>query len=305
MNALEVIKNKIVTSDGKEVILKGACIIDPALVQFRDKHESFQDIGKIKKLGFNTIKVVISPSMWLAREKDYAKIFLDPIVKLCKELDLYCWLDWHAHGNPVTNETRSSNLLDEGFMRYDARKETAEKTLYSLAKRYLKEKHIIIELFANPLVPSWGEWRTLAQEWVNEIRKYTEAIISISAIKWISDLSGVIKDPVEGKNIVYGAALYPKFEIDKKALLKVKSKYPVVITECGFIEASSDEGGIFEGDKNYAEELKDFTDSNKLSWMAWVYHPFGLTSKAPVLINSWNPGDLSEWGKFVKEKLLR
>jgi len=305
MEPLKVIKNKIVNAEGKEVIIKGASIIDPVLVHHRDKHiYSKDDIEQIKKFGFNTIKIVIVPSM-LEAEKDYAEKFLDPLVKLCKESGLYCWIDWHAHGNPVTDETRRPDLLDHDFLRYDARKEVARKVLISLAKRYGKENHIILELFANPLGPSWNKWRMLAQEWVEEIRKYTTAIISISGVNWMSELNGVVKNPIKGNNIIYGVALYPGFKINEKALLETRKKYPVVITECGFIEESADEGGIFEGSvKSYAISFKKFVDTNKLSWIAWVYHPFGLTSKASVLINSWNSKDISSWGKFVKEELL-
>jgi len=305
MEHLKVVKNRIINTKGQEFIIKGASIIDPALVRSRDKHTyTKNDIEQIKKFGFNTVKIVIVPSMWEA-EKDYAKKFIDPIVKLCKELGLYCWIDWHAHGNPINNETRRPDLLDNGFLRYDARKEIAKKVLISLAKRYNKENHIILELFANPLGPSWNEWKVLAQEWVDEIRKYTTAIISISGVNWMSDLNGVVKNPIKGNNIIYGVALYPGFEINKKALLETRKKYPVVITECGFIEESTDEGGVFEGNvKSYAISFKKFVDTNKLSWIAWVYHPFGLTSKASVLINSWDSKNISNWGKFVKEKLL-
>ncbi len=305
MEHLKVIKNKIVNSEGVEIIVKGASIIDPALVHYRDNHiYSRGDIEQIKKIGFNTVKIVIVPSMWEA-EKDYVKKFLDPVVNLCKEFGLYCWIDWHAHGNPVTDETRRSDLLDNGFLRYNSRKELAKKVLINIAKRYSEEDHIILELFANPLGPSWNEWKLLAQEWVDEIRKYTSVIISISGVKWMSDLKGVIENPIKGDNIIYGVAFYPGFKINKKALLETKKKYPVVITECGFIEESADEGGIFEGSvKSYAISFKKFVYENKLSWIAWVYHPFGLTSKASVLINSWTADDLSNWGKFVKEELL-
>jgi len=305
MKCLKIVKNKIVNTEEKEIIIKGASIIDPALVYYRDKHTySKDDINQIKKLGFNTVKVVIVPSMW-EKEKDYSKKYLDPIVKYCKEFGLYCWLDWHAQGNPITNETRRPDLLDNGFLRYNAKKEIAKKVLISLAKRYSKENHVILELFANPLGPSWDEWITLAQKWVDEIRKYTDTIISISGVEWMSDLNGVIENPIKSNNIIYGIAFYPGFKINEKALLRIKKKYPVIITECGFIEKSTDEGGVFEGNvKSYAIDFKKFIDTNKLSWIAWVYHPFGLTSKASVLINSWTIGDLSNWGKFVKEKML-
>lgn len=302
MNKLMVLGNKIINEEGKEIILKGACLIDPALTLKRDNHFSLKDLKNIKEFGFNTIKIVIIPSMFES-EKNYCKKFLDKIVIECKKLGLYCWIDWHAHGNPLTGETRSPEILDENFMRYDARKKVAIKVWKTLAKRYGKEKHVIFEIFANPLGPKWDEWKKVAEELVKIIRKFSKNIISVSGTDFMRDLSGVLKNPLKEKNIIYSVAIYPNYEVDKKVVAEVKKKYPVNVVECGFTEKTHDK--VFEGsEKDYAIPLNKFLKENKIGFMAWVYHPFGLTSKASVLINSWNPKDLSAWGRFVKEKML-
>jgi aryl-phospho-beta-D-glucosidase BglC (GH1 family) len=257
----------------------------------------------IKEFGFNTVKIVIVPSMFEA-EKDYCKKFLDPIVKECKKLNLYCWIDWHAHGNPVTGETRSPEILDGKFMRYDARKSLALKTWNTLSKRYGKEEHVIFEIFANPLGPNWDEWKKTAEELIEKIREFSNNIISVSGVKWMSDISEVLLNPLKGKNIIYSVVIYPNYKVDKKVVAKVKKEYPVNVVECGFIEKAQDK--VFEGsEKDYAIPLNKFLKENKIGFMAWVYHPFGLTSKASILINSWDSEDLSAWGRFVKEEMLK
>ncbi|MBI2003933.1 cellulase family glycosylhydrolase [Candidatus Pacearchaeota archaeon] len=302
MEKLIVNKNKIVNEKGKEVILKGACLIDPALTLNRDNHFSLKDLKNIKDFGFNTVKIVIVPSMFQSR-KDYCKEFLDKIVSECKKIKLYCWIDWHAHGNPLVGETRSPEILDDGFMRYDSKKEVALDAWKTLSKRYGKEEHVIFEIFANPLCSNWNEWKEVAEELIKEIRKYSDNIISVSGVNFMADLSDVLKNPLKEKNIIYSVAIYPNYEVDKKIVAKVKKEYPVNIVECGFIGETHHK--VFEGSKKeYAIPLNKFLRKNNIGFMAWVYHPFGLTSKASVLINSWNPNDLSEWGKFVKEELL-
>ena len=302
MNNLKVVGNKILDSDGKEVILKGASINEPYTLLVKEHHDFLDDLNQIKKFGFNTVRVPISPAYWQSRS-DYMKKVLDPIVSFTKKNGLYCILDWHAQGNPKTGETRSIDLVVEGFMKYDARNKIAENALVTLAKTYKKEKHVLFELFSMPNDIGWQDWRNTVKPWISKIRQYTKAILIVNAVDWSKDLGIPLYDPLDEQNIVYGVMIYPNFE-DFNSVIKVKKKYPVIINECGYAENSSDPQ-VFEGNKRkYALPLKTLISKNRLSWIAWVYHPFGYTSKASVLINSWNPTDLSEWGKFVKKELL-
>ncbi len=78
--------------------------------------------------------------------------------------------------------------------------------------------------------------------------------------------------------------------------LKVKKKYPVIFPECGYTKE-----GYFRGTKeDYGEKLKKYIFENKIGFFAWAYHP----KRVPIILNSWNPDDLTEWGKFLKEELL-
>jgi len=302
MDNLKVVGNKIVNSEGKQVVLKGASINEPYTLLIKEHHNFLDDLAQIKKFGFNTVRVPISPAYWQSRN-DYAEKILDTIVSYTKKNGLYCILDWHAQGNPKTGKTRSIDLVVEVFMKYDARKEIAENALITLAKKYGKEKHILFELFSMPNDISWQDWRKTVTPWISKIRRHTKAILIINSVNWSTDLGMPLFNPLNEQNIAYSVYIYPNFG-NFDSVIKVKKKYPVIITECGYADNSS-APEVFEGTKEkYAIPLKKLISKNKLSWIAWVYHPFGYTSRASVLINSWNPNDLSEWGKFVKKELL-
>ncbi len=306
LSQLEVQQNKIINKKGEEIILHGASINEPYTLLVQEKHDFLEDIKQIKEFGFNTVRIPISPAYWQSRN-NYIEKVLDPIVLLCKEIELYCILDWHAQGNPLTGETRRPDLLVEGFMKYDSRIELAEKVLVGLTQRYSKEYHVLFEIFAMPNVISGEDWSRAASSFAKKIRENSEAPLIINAVKWSSDLYWTLKNPIEEKNIVYGIMIYKNSSENMNNIFKmckeVKKKYPIIITERGFIEESDNKE--FVGTKDsYAIPLKNFVISNNLSWVAWIWHPFGYTSKASTLINGWDPKNLTSWGRFVKEELL-
>lgn len=289
--------NKIVNELGKEVILKGININSPGILKYQESHDFLNDIREIKKLGANAVRVPICPAYWQSVE-NYCEEILDPIVKLIKELDLYCVLDWHAQGNPFKNETREPVQLIEGYMKYDARKEVAFEALEKLSKRYGNEKHILFDIFSMPIDIENGDWMNIAKEFVDMVRKNSENIIIVNGTNWSSDLGWALNNPIKSENIVYGICYYPLEKTkDLSIVLKVKGNYPVVFSECGYIK-----DGYFKGNKeDYGEKLKNYVTEHRFSFFAWAYHP----KRVPIILNSWDPNDLTEWGKFLKEELLK
>ncbi len=297
MEKLKVKDNKIVNSKGKEIILKGININSPCILKYEENHDFLNDIKEIKKLGANAIRVPICPAYFLSK-KNYCKEILDPIIKLTKKLDLYCCLDWHAQGNPFTNKTREfGNEIINGFEKYDAKKEVAFSALEKISKLYGKENHVIFEVFSTPINIKNKDWIIIAQKFVDIVRKNSNNLIIVQGTNWTSDLSWVLDNPIISKNIVYGFDYYPlKIFQDKIDVLKVKEKYPVIFPECGYTKE-----GYFKGTKkDYGMKLKKYIFEDNIGFFAWAYHP----KRQPIILNSWDPNDLSEWGKFVKEELL-
>ena len=297
MEKLKVKENKIVNEKGKEIIFKGININSPGILKYEEKHDFLKDIREIKKLGANAVRIPICPAYWQSN-KNYCKEILDPIINLTKELKLYCCLDWHAQGNPYKNKTREfGNDLINGFEKYDAKKEVAFDALEIISKRYGKKEHVLFDVFSMPIDIKNDDWRKIAQEFVNKVRKNTENIIIINGTNWSSDLGWVLENPIKSKNIVYGFCYYPR-EIfqDLTDVLKVKRKYPVICSECGWTPK-----GYFKGTKeDYGNKLKKYIVEKNIGFFAWVYHP----KRVPIILNSWDPNDLTEWGKFLKEELL-
>jgi len=298
INKLKVEGNKIIDSNGEEIVFRGININSPGILKYEEDHDFLNDIKEIKKLGANAIRVPICPAYWQLKE-NYLSNILNPLVNLTKELNLYCCLDWHAQGNPYENKTREfGNDLINGFEKYDAKKEVALNALEIISKRYGKRKHIIFEVFGVPTDIENNDWIEVSQKFVNKVRENTENIIIINGTNWTSDLNWVLKNPIKSKNIVYGFCYYLKeiFQNKEKMIRELRNKYPVIFPECGYTEE-----GYFKGTKeNYGQKLKNYITEDKISFFAWAYHP----KRVPIILNSWNPNDLTEWGRFLKEELL-
>lgn len=295
---LKVKGNKIVDSSGKEFLIKGININSPGILKYEENHDFLQDIKEIKKLGANAVRIPICPAYWQS-VKNYCEEILDPIINLTKELELYCLLDWHAQGNPYKNETRErDNKIINGFEKYDARKEIAFSALKKLSKIYGKEEHVIFEVFSTPIDIKNRDWINISQTFVEIVRGNSDNIIIINGTNWTSDLSWVLNNPIKSKNIVYGFCYYPlKMFQNLTDVLKVKEKYPVIFPECGYTTE-----GYFKGTKkNYGAKLKNYIINYKIGFFAWAYH----TKRGTVILNSWDPNDLTEWGIFLREELLR
>lgn len=294
--------NKILNQSGHEVILKGVNINSPCILKYQENHDFLEDIRNIKKMGANAITVPICPAYFQARN-NYCEDILDPIVALCKELDMYCLISWHGQGNPITEETRQSDVLIEGYMKYDARPEIAKIVAEKLAKRYGKESNILFEILsAYYLGINGDEWFKFSSSIVNIMREYTENIIVISAMDWPQNLNSLFEHKLQEDNIAYGIMIYPgNKESDTENVKKLKESHVIIITECGYVRLNPKEQIMKSTEEEYAVPLEKFIKKNSLSWFAWCYHP----TRQPVLLNSYAQDDYSEWGRFVKEKLLK
>lgn len=302
ISSLKVEKNKIVGTDGKEVILRGINTNSPCILKFQENHDFLDDIKQIKKLGANAVSVPICPAYFQSRS-NYCEEILDPVVQICKNLNLYCILDWHAQGNPMKNTTRDPNNFIEGYLKYDANMEVAVNSADFLSSRYKEEPHIIFNPFSAYLELTKDDYLKSTKILLKTIRNNTNAIIIISAVDWPQTLKYAPLNELENEvNVIYGIMFYygDTMEEEKNNIIKIKEKgYPVIITEWGYQKNNPKEKAMNGGQYDYAKPLGDFMRQNKIGSFAWCYHP----TRQPCLLNSWNPGDLSEWGKFLKEYL--
>ncbi len=302
MERIHIESNKILNQSGNEVILKGINLNSPCILKYQENHDVLDDIRQIKTLGANAITVPICPAYFQSRDT-YCEDILDPIVSLCRELGLYCLLDWHGQGNPATGETRQPDALIEGYMKYDARPEVAKQAAEKLAQRYGSEPHVLFEIIsASYLGVTDKEWLTFGSSVVNCIRKYSENIVVIAAMDWPQNLKALFKNTFTESNVAFGIMIYPgSNENDKADLAKLKEDHVIIVTECGYEPLNPKQEMMAGTKEGYALPLQELLVKNNLSWFAWCYH----TTRQPVILNSYAPGDLSEWGTFVRDELLK
>lgn len=304
MLKLRIEKNKIINTNGEEIILKGININSPGILKFQENHDFLEDIRQIKKLGANAICVPICPA-YFQSIKNYCEDILDPIIQICKDLSLYCLLDWHAQGNPIKGTTRDPNNFIEGYLKYDASLDIAIKAAEILSSRYKKESNVIFNPFSAFLESDKSDYLEATKILLKTIRKNTDSIVIISAVDWPQSLKHAPFEELNSEiNIVYGVMSYygNNTEEEKNNVVRVKQKgYPVIITEWGYQKNNPKEKALAGDLENYAKPVSYFIKQNKISSFAWCYHP----TRQPCLLNSWDPDDLSEWGKFLRDFILK
>jgi hypothetical protein len=188
-------------------------------------------------------------------------------------------------------------------MKYDARPEIARGAAEKLAHRYGNEPHVLFEIIsASYLGINDKEWLDFGSSIINSVRKYSENIVVIAAMDWPQNLKALFDVQFKGNNIAFGIMIYPgSKDTDRADVKRLKENNVIIVTECGY-EALNPKEEMMNGTREgYALPLQRFFLENKLSWFAWCYHP----TRQPAMLNSYAPGDLSEWGMFVKDELLK
>lgn len=294
--------NKILNQSGDEIILKGINLNSPCILKYQENHDFLEDIRNIKKMGANAVTIPICPAYFQSRS-NYCEEILDPIISLCKELDIYCLISWHGQGNPITEETRQPDMIIEGYMKYDARPEIAKKVAEVLSERYGEEPNILFEILSAYYLGINGkEWLEFSSSIVSIMRKHTENIIVVSAMDWPQNLNALFEYKLQENNIAYGVMIYPgNKDSDIENVRKLKESHAIIITECGYVRLNQKEQIMKSTEEDYAMPLKKLITENGFSFFAWCYHP----TRQPVLLNSYAPDDYSEWGRFVKNELLK
>jgi len=299
---LRIEKNKIIDTDGREIVLNGININSPCILKFQENHDFLEDIRQIKKLGANAVSIPVCPAYFQSRD-NYCEEILDTIIQTCKDLNLHCLLDWHAQGNPIKGATRDPKNFIDGYLKYDANLDIATKSAEILSSRYKNEPNVIFNPFSAFLESGRNDYLEATKILLKIIRKNTDSIVIISAVDWPQSLKyAPFEELRPEKNIAYGIMLYfgENLGEEKKNIIKIKEKgYPVIITEWGYQKNNPKEKEMSGGVDDYAKPIGDFISRNKINSFAWCYHP----TRQPCLLNSWNPNDLSEWGMFLKEWL--
>jgi hypothetical protein len=267
--ALHIEGNRIFDPNGNDVILRGVWFSDGI---HGDKYDSVAVRHIRRHWNANVIRLPIHPKEWCERP-DYLPKYVDEIVRAGGENGMYVILGWHAHGNPLTGKTERPLLNPDLAL--------AKEALRTIVTRYAKCRWVLYDTFNEPSFIAWDEWKPVAEELTDVVNSVNpKAITLVSGVNWSHDLSGVLKNPVNRKNIIYEVHAYPGNRNPdgipwKTTIKQIAKRYPVMIGEWGYVDTleqprkcSKHLMGTTQG---YAVPLVDFARELKIGWTVFVY----------------------------------
>jgi len=294
---LYVSGKKIKTKSGKVIILRGVSIADPEALNsyVRGRFLNLNQIMEIavRDWSVNVIRLPVHPfgiddqPGWNKNQLDYLENHLNLAVKKSIELGIYLIIDLHLICDYVTKE------IDKLVTSFWSK----------VAYLYHDYTNLIFEIFNEPLYPDdWNKWQATVTPWIDLIREFTkDTLLLVGGPRWCQNMSGAVKKPIPGKNIIYSAHCYPDHlkDFDKNwgALIE---KYPVFFTEWGY----ENPGKVpWQGTTSgFGIPFKKIIDEKELSWCAWCFD----SDWPPRIFNrKWEiPEDKENYmGHFTKEWL--
>lgn len=218
--------------------------------------------------------------------RKYYDNYIKPSVEKCVEKNIYCIIDWHYIEDPTTVDKETRAFWTD------------------IAPKFKNNPNILFEVFnENSTNMSWTEWKSIVQPWVDLIRSYApKNLILVGAPQYAQHLYDAPKYPIEGKNIVYVAHIYPGLDqaLWNSWIFNVANQIPIFITEWGFRDGADypTNGTI----TSFGLPLKKKMEKFNLSWTSWVADH---TWQPEMFDKNWNllSGE-NYMGGFVKEYLL-
>jgi hypothetical protein len=289
--------NRIVNGTEEIVRLKGLMIPDPARLAGEGRYARTL-FEKVRATGAKVIRIPVHPQFW-ARDPDYVRHYLDPAVQWAGELGMYVILDWHSIGNEVTGYAPQ---VPDLFCHTDA---MTTNFWEHVASHFKDEPHVIFEIFNEPENISAADWRRCANRLVRVIRAQgARQLIIVGGLEYGRELDWVLREPVAGENIAYASHIFPSHARSgwDHDFGKVAARYPVVITEWGFIDKKqtpNPSDSYLSGDVGtYGDPLMSYLAKRGIGWVACWFD------------EQWQPAMLlpdgkeyTSWGKFAMLEL--
>jgi hypothetical protein len=299
--------NHFVDESGNKFIFRGVSFSDPDKLE-KNGHWNQAYFAAAKSWNANLVRFPVHPRAWRERgEEEYLKL-LDQGIAWAAELGLYVIIDWHSIGN----------LRTELFQHpmYNTTKTETFRFWKTIAARYARNPVVAFyEIFNEPTwyngtlgKLSWEQHKELMEEIIVIIYAHDETVIPlVGGLDWAYDLTPVKFAPIGFPGVAYVTHPYPqkrtppweeKWEQDWGF---VADKYPIVVTEFGFMSADGRGAHIpVIGDETYGEAIINYFNKKGISWTAWVFDPVW----SPQLIENWD-FEPSRQGRFFRDKLLQ
>jgi endoglucanase len=287
--------NRLVDVQGESVRLRGVMPVDPAKLHAENRFNR-RFFEELASTGANVIRIPVHPAYW-QDNPDYLWRYLDPSVQWAGELGMYVIIDWHSIGNV---ETGTAPLMPELYSHTQA----MTLDFWKLTAAYFrKTPHVLFEVFNEPQGIRTDRWREKASLLVQTIRAQgASQPVIVGGVDYARSLAWVNEEPVPGDNIVYAAHIYPAHSADMWPAYfgKVAERYPVLITEWGFMDENASAGKSYLNGSasSFGIPLMDFLDERGIGWVACWYD------------DDWQPPmwvdgnrNLTHFGEFVLAQL--
>ena len=269
--------NKIVDSDGNQVILHG---VNRSGLEYdktgnRMSRPEFEYIindwqAKIIRLPFN--------QEWIMTDDAYNER-LDEVIGWIKNNGAYVILDLQWK-----NSTEKIPRIPDS---------QAVEMWKKLATRYKDDPAILYDIHNEAHDISFEEWRARAIEIIEGIRSvHPNSLILVSGLNWAKDIGVWARDPLSYQNIIYSLHIYPWFSGSDQfdALIgEFSDQIPIFVGEFG---------GYGEN-INWGKQLISYLYEKKLGWTAWSW------VDDPHLTQQDDRRTPTEFGNLVRELLIR
>ncbi|MFZ0829446.1 MAG: cellulase family glycosylhydrolase [Verrucomicrobiia bacterium] len=290
--------NHFVTADGKSIVFRGLDASDPDKLE-RNGQWNQHYFEMAKAWGANVVRIPVHPAAWhIHGKKNYLKL-LDQGVAWARAEGLYVIIDWHSIGNLPGEKffPASSELYPPTA--YDTTKEETFDFWRTMAKHYRGNNTVaFFELFNEPALGgnmgdcNWPRWKGLLEEIIKTIRANGgTAVPLVAGFNFGYDLTPVANAPINAEGIGYVAHPYPmKAKQPWESNWThdwgfVAEKYPLILTEIGFLEPGAPGGyNPITGDESYGDAITAYCARHGISYTVWCFDPHW----GPCLIKDWN-----------------
>jgi endoglucanase len=289
----------MVNADGAIVRLKGVMIPDPVKVAGEGRYAR-NLFEALRATGANAVRIPVHPQHW-AQNSDYVRRHLDPAVKWAGDLGMYVILDWHSIGNVRTGYAPQ---VPELYCHTEA---MTVEFWERIAAHFKDAPHVLFEIFNEPQNISAADWRRCANRLTRVIRaQQARQMIIVGGLEYGRELDWVLREPVAGGNVAYASHIFPSHARSgwDHDFGSVAARYPVVITEWGFIDrkqTTRPADAYLSGDvATYGEPLMSYLAERGVGWVACWYD----AEWQPAMLLPGGSGQTT-WGKFAAQELSR
>ena len=290
--------NHFVNADGKTLVFRGLDASDLDKLE-RNGQWNRHYFEMAKSWGANIVRLPVHPAAWRIHGRTNYLALLDQGVQWAREEGLYVIIDWHSIGNLHEEKFFPGSSELYPVTAYDTTRQETFDFWRTMSKHFHDNNTVaFFELFNEPTVNpnmgacTWPEWKDLLEQIIKEIRANGgTAIPLVAGFDFGYNLAPVAKAPVDAKDIGYVAHPYPgkakePWDVNwTRDWGFVADKYPLILTEIGFLEPEAPGGyNPITGDEHYGDAITSYCAQRGISYTLWCFDPHW----GPTLIKDWS-----------------